>query len=189
MAPGTTVHATTLALGAAGILVRGPAGSGKTTLALALIDAHQPRGGFGRLVSDDRTALRVAGGRLIASVPLPLAGLVERRGYGIDATPHIGAVRLTLVVDLVPRAHMMRMPDRTVTELMGVPLAWLGLEACNTAAATLTVAAVIAAGLLDGGLRAGTTSVGERRGSWRGAAPAAPSGCGTGAEREEGNGR
>lgn len=189
MAPATTVHATTLALGGAGILVRGPAGAGKTTLALALIDAHQLRGRFGRLVADDRTALRVAGGRLIASVPLPIAGFVERRGYGIDATPHLEAVRLTLVVDLVPRAHMMRMPERTGTELMGVRLAWLGLEACNTAAATLTIAAVIAAGLLDGGLRAGTTSAGQRGGSLRGAAAAAPAGYETGAEREEGNGR
>src|SRR3546814_10156556 len=46
-----TVHATTVALDGTGVLLRGPAGSGKSDLALRLIDQGA------RLVADDRTAL------------------------------------------------------------------------------------------------------------------------------------
>ena len=140
---GDTVHATTVALDDAGVLIRGAAGAGKTTLAHALLAAWRGAGRFARLVADDRTALAVSGGRLVARPPAAIAGLAELRGVGIVAAEHLAAVRLTLVVDLVPRAEVERMPETGRTALCGVDLPALSLEACNTFPATLTIAAVL----------------------------------------------
>src|SRR3546814_14236208 len=72
-----TVHATTVALDGTGVLLRGPAGSGKSDLALRLIDQGA------RLVADDRTALALEGGRIIARAPETIAGRTEVRGLEI----------------------------------------------------------------------------------------------------------
>jgi len=117
-----TVHATAVALGEDGVLVRGDPGAGKSALARALITLWQGAGGFAALVADDRTALARAGGALIARPPAPLAGRIEVRGVGILRVPYLDAVRLSLVVDLVEAPE--RLPadaDRT-TALMGVNL-------------------------------------------------------------------
>lgn len=112
-----TVHATCVLLVlprerggvlTAGVLLRGPSGSGKSDLALRLIDEGA------RLVADDRVVLRDGGGvpgRVLASAPAALAGLLEVRGVGIAALPAVAEVPVDLVADLVPRARVERLPD------------------------------------------------------------------------------
>ncbi|MGZ3349538.1 MAG: serine kinase, partial [Xanthobacteraceae bacterium] len=72
-----TVHASAVLAGARAVLIRGPAGAGKSRLALALIDAAQagllP---FARLVGDDRVHLEPHHGRLVVRPAPPLAGLI-----------------------------------------------------------------------------------------------------------------
>ncbi len=51
MADTLTIHATAVALDGVGVLLRGPPGSGKSDLALRLIDQGA------RLIADDQTAL------------------------------------------------------------------------------------------------------------------------------------
>ena len=86
-------------VGESGILVRGPAGSGKTTLCLALLEQAQASGRFARLVADDRTELRSGNGRLLARPVPAIAGLVERRGLGLVPASHEAAACIRLVVD------------------------------------------------------------------------------------------
>src|SRR5690606_32729552 len=81
-----TIHATCVALGDTGILLRGRSGSGKSDLALRLID------GGALLVADDRVALSLEGGRVIARPPAALAGYLEVRGVGPMPVPSITAV-------------------------------------------------------------------------------------------------
>ena len=57
------IHASCIAIGAAGVLLIGPSGAGKSDLALRLIDDGA------RLVADDRTILFIAGGALWAKPP------------------------------------------------------------------------------------------------------------------------
>lgn len=119
------LHGTAVVVGEAGVLIRGRSGAGKTTLALALLDRVRHDRGFAALVADDRVAVSVHGGRLIARPPHTIAGLAERHGLGIVALPHEAGAVLTLLVDLVPDATMDRMPaeeDATLT-LAGVPIA------------------------------------------------------------------
>ena len=78
-----TIHATCLLIGPHGVLIRGPAGAGKTSLALALIEACHAEGRFARLVADDRVHVEPLNGRLVARTPAEIAGKVERRGLGI----------------------------------------------------------------------------------------------------------
>ena len=60
-ADGTSLHATAVAVAGSGVLIRGAAGSGKSSLALALIE--DPRGDS-KLVADDRVVLAAQGGAL-----------------------------------------------------------------------------------------------------------------------------
>jgi serine kinase of HPr protein (carbohydrate metabolism regulator) len=140
-----TVHGTTVAVREAGLLIRGRAGAGKTTLALCLIDQVRARGGFARLVADDRTALTVAGGRLIASAPEAIAGCVEMRGLGIAPAATLPAVRLTHIVDLVPPHDVPRMPEESAAQarVCGVALMRLALAQRSTTSAVLTLITLV----------------------------------------------
>ena len=89
-----TVHATCIAIGGRGILLRGRSGSGKSDLALRLID----RGA--RLVSDDYTILAESGGRIRAAAPATIAGKLEIRGIGIVAMAADEDVPVCLVAEL-----------------------------------------------------------------------------------------
>src|SRR5689334_113133 len=84
------VHGTSVALGGDGILLRGPSGSGKSDLALRLID------GGARLVSDDQTELRVFGEELRMTAPASIAGRLEVRGIGILHVPSAASAPLRL---------------------------------------------------------------------------------------------
>ncbi|MGE4373224.1 MAG: HPr kinase/phosphorylase [Xanthobacter sp.] len=115
-----SIHAGCVAVGDAGILVRGPAGSGKSTFILKLIlDAPRclPQG---ELVADDRVLLSLGHGALWAAPSPVLAGLVEVRGLGILRFPHRPYVRLTHVVDLGEEND--RLPERRNVDVKGINL-------------------------------------------------------------------
>ncbi len=118
------VHASCVALGGRALLIMGPSGAGKSDLALRLID----RGA--RLVSDDYTALALSGGRLCASPPATIAGLLEIRHIGIVEMPHEANVPVALVIGLGDRPE--RMPEQPASiDFLGfaVPrMALTGLE-------------------------------------------------------------
>lgn len=121
------IHATALAFGGRGVLILGPSGAGKSALALALIEAARLGGQFARLVGDDRVSLKPAHGRLIARGHPAIAGRIERRGSGVEATPQEPACALSLVVDLGAPAE--RLPDpalRRVLEGVALPVLAVG---------------------------------------------------------------
>jgi HPr kinase/phosphorylase len=96
-----TVHASAVLTGNRAILIRGPAGTGKTRLALALLDAATSgRLAFARLVGDDRIELAVHHGRLLVRPAPALAGLVEIRGMGIRRIDHEPVAVAGWIVDL-----------------------------------------------------------------------------------------
>ncbi|MEA1830894.1 hypothetical protein U8607_02255 [Methylobacterium durans] len=113
-------------IGEAGILIRGESGSGKSSLALALLDRTERDGGHGRLVGDDRIRVEPHHGRLVARAHPAIAGLVEVRGLGLRAVPSIGAAVLHMVVDCVGDVPRMPEPAEPVT-MSGVTLPCLVL--------------------------------------------------------------
>jgi serine kinase of HPr protein (carbohydrate metabolism regulator) len=98
-----TLHASTVALDGRAVLICGPSGSGKSDLALRLLDR-----GF-TLVSDDQTIVRKDGGRLIASAPPTIHGKLEIRGIGIVEMETVDDVPVALCVELA--SDIQRIPD------------------------------------------------------------------------------
>jgi len=122
------IHATVVAVGEAGVLLRGASGSGKSSLALALIALARQAGRFARLVADDRAALCASGNRLVARPVAPLEGIVERRGLGLTPEPFTGAVVVRLLVDLTgEEPSRMPEPEDLVDNLGGIDLPRLQL--------------------------------------------------------------
>lgn len=112
------VHATCVAIGGRGVLIAGPSGSGKSDLALRLID----RGA--RLVSDDYTSLAVVASELVASAPPTIAGRIEVRGIGIVERPALPAVPVALLVEAgAPE----RMPEPASCAMAGVTIPMMTL--------------------------------------------------------------
>lgn len=86
------------------LLIEGPPGSGKSSLALALIDR-----GAG-LMGDDGVTLTEQAGRLIASPPPNIAGLLEVRGVGLARLPLAPPAPVALILVLGSPAPE-RLPD------------------------------------------------------------------------------
>ncbi len=117
-----TIHASCVLVGAKAVLIRGEAGSGKSRLALQLIQAAGRSGlPLARLVGDDRIHLEARGGRLLARPARELAGLLEIRGAGIQRVVFEPVVVVALVVDLAP-AERLPSPENLKIELEGVVL-------------------------------------------------------------------
>jgi serine kinase of HPr protein (carbohydrate metabolism regulator) len=89
-----TLHATSVAIDGRVVMLRGPSGSGKSDLALRLID----RGAA--LVSDDYTLVKRIDGRLVATAPDTIRGKMEVRGIGIVAMAALSDVPVALIADL-----------------------------------------------------------------------------------------
>jgi serine kinase of HPr protein (carbohydrate metabolism regulator) len=89
----TLANVSCVAIGGRAVLIDGAPGSGKSSLALALID----RGAV--LVGDDGVTLETREGRLWAAPPPGIAGLIEVRNVGIVTLPTCSAP-LSLVVRL-----------------------------------------------------------------------------------------
>jgi serine kinase of HPr protein (carbohydrate metabolism regulator) len=126
-----TVHASAVLTGSRAMLIRGPAGSGKSRLTLALIDAAatgQIR--FARLVADDRVELTASHGRLLLQPPPTLAGLIEVRGLGVRRVAFEAIAVAGLVVDLAA-ADGERMPASSArfAEINGIRLPRLPVSA------------------------------------------------------------
>ena len=127
-----TVHASTVATGGRAVLLSGPSGSGKSDLALRLIDR-----GF-TLVSDDQTVVMREGDRLIASAPPTIAGKLEVRGLGIVEMETLTDVPIALFVELT--SDIERLPDENrERSILGVELPLISIDA-RTASAPSKVA-------------------------------------------------
>lgn len=93
------VHrASAVAIGGRALLIEGPPGCGKSSLALALID----RGAA--LIGDDAVRLTLSltpsGDHLVASPPPNIAGLLELRGVGLVRLPVAEPAVAALVLEL-----------------------------------------------------------------------------------------
>lgn len=116
-----TLHASCVAIGDRAVLIEGRSGTGKSDLALRLID----RGAV--LVSDDYTVLTRRDGALTASPPATIAGKMEVRGLGLIEVGYAQDVPVALVV--VADNDPVRMPEaEALRAIAGVTLPELRLS-------------------------------------------------------------
>lgn len=135
-----TMHASAVALDGRAVLITGPSGSGKSDLALRLLDR-----GF-VLVSDDQTIIKKSGTKLIASAPSSIRGKLEVRGVGIVTMEQIDDQRVALLVELT--SEIQRLPDDSRERpVMGVHVPMISVDAKTASAASKVALALERLGL------------------------------------------
>lgn len=88
------VHGTAVSIDNSGILILGPSGSGKSDLALQLID----RGAS--LISDDQVVTYRSNKVITLEPPKNIAGKIEIYALGVIEMPFVANVPLSMIVDL-----------------------------------------------------------------------------------------
>lgn len=122
-----TVHASCVAIDGIGVLLRGRSGSGKSDLALRLIDR-----GAG-LVSDDYTDLSRDGNRILARAPAAIHGKIEVRNVGVVSWPALEMAPIALCVTL--DQDPVRMPELEQTvDFLGIQIATFSLSSSEASA-------------------------------------------------------
>jgi serine kinase of HPr protein (carbohydrate metabolism regulator) len=135
-----TIHASAVASDGRAVLISGPSGSGKSDLALRLLDR-----GF-TLVSDDRTLVRKDGDKLVASAPPNIAGKLEIRGIGIVDMETVGDIPVALFVELT--SEIQRLPDENRDRpVLGVRVPLISIDAMSASAPSKVAVALDRMGL------------------------------------------
>ena len=138
-----TIHASTVAIDGRAVLITGPSGSGKSDLALRLLDR-----GFS-LISDDQTIVRRDGQRLLATPPPTIAGKLEIRGIGIVEMEHVSDLPVALLVELT--SDIERLPDDARERpLLGLSLPLISIDAMAASAPSKVALALDRMGLKFG---------------------------------------
>jgi HPr kinase/phosphorylase len=110
---GPAIHATAVSIRGAGVIITGPSGSGKSDLALRLID----RGAI--LISDDYVFIeQTADGPILRQAP-NIAGKIEVRGVGIIEMPSVDSILARLHVELCNAEKVERLPDPLRETIIG----------------------------------------------------------------------
>lgn len=120
------LHATTVAIDGVAVMIEGASGSGKSDLALRLID----RGAV--LVSDDQTLVIRVGKTLRARPPSTIAGRIEVRGIGIIAMPHVEDVPVGLLIRI--NGAIERMPERRARKIAGIDVRQFAVDPFHASA-------------------------------------------------------
>ena len=132
---GTVAACWTPGAGWRAVLITGPAGAGKSDLALRLL------GRGWRLVADDYVHVTASAGTLYAVAPETIAGRMEVRGVGIVPACARGLTRLSLAVELTD-GPIERLPEPAARAVEGVALPVLRLNGFEASAAEKVAAAL-----------------------------------------------
>lgn len=141
---GGTRHACAVEIDGIGILIEGASGSGKTSLALGLVETAERRGIEAHFICDDRAIVETVGGALWARVPAAIAGQVEIRGFGIAPIAHRERCRLGLLARIVPDEHVERMPPPRSARIAGIALPLVEVPTRHEARSVRIVMATLA---------------------------------------------
>ncbi len=119
------VHSTSVVLDDNGILITGDSGSGKSDLALRLIDNGAT------LISDDVTICKKKINHIFLSSPRETKGLLEVREVGIITVPFVEQIKLRMVVKLINK-ELERLPKKRIYKLLGVDIPLLTINGLNS---------------------------------------------------------
>ncbi|MBM3533578.1 MAG: serine/threonine protein kinase [Alphaproteobacteria bacterium] len=126
--PPPTVHGTAVALDGRAVLILGSSGSGKSDLALRLIEAGWT------LVADDRVVLSRRSETLVAAPPRSLAGLIEARGIGLCRVPFLAEAEVALAVELIPAGRIERHPEPASRVFLGIHIPLINIVSFEASA-------------------------------------------------------
>jgi len=139
--PDGHVHATAVLVGDRGILISGPSGSGKSSIASELVRRAAGRGAFAALICDDQCFLQAISGRLVCAAPASLQGGMEIRGSGLHMVDFETCGVIHLAVELTKPGQAVRFASDVRIDLEGVAIPHLILPEREVEAACRAVEA------------------------------------------------
>lgn len=121
------IHATAVFYQGSGVLIRGPSGSGKSDLAIRLIEDGA------NLIADDYVRIDTDVDKILLSAPKNIAGLIEVRGIGVINMESIKDVPLRVIFDLKPTSSINRMPENLneIIEGISIPVVEISAFECS----------------------------------------------------------
>ena len=120
-------HCSVVEIEKVGIIIEGKSGTGKTSLALGLIESFSKIGKSATLVSDDQVFLDIVDEELICHTPSSIAGKAELYGYGIINVPYKPYCKVGLLIELVDDQIIERLPENKISKLHNIELPYLQL--------------------------------------------------------------
>jgi serine kinase of HPr protein (carbohydrate metabolism regulator) len=136
--PQICLHGTCVSVSGEGVLILGEPGTGKSDLALRLID--EPGYGISEtlmrseLVSDDQVIVTRHDDRLLASSPATIRGKLEIRGLDLVTLATQTSVALSLVVKLQTLSRIERLPNHATFDILGMALPLVEIDGTSASA-------------------------------------------------------
>ena len=121
------MHSTSVVIDDNGVLILGDSGSGKSDLALRLIDNGAT------LISDDISICRKNSNNIYLYCPPEIKGLLEVREIGIITVPFVERIKLRLVVNLKSNNNE-RFPKDSSFRILGIKIPIINIEGKNSSA-------------------------------------------------------
>ena len=121
------IHSTSVVIDDNGVLILGDSGSGKSDLALRLIDNGAT------LISDDISICRKNLNNIYLYCPPEIKGLLEVREVGIITVPFVERIKLRLVVNL-KSINNERFPKDSTYKILGIKIPIINIEGKNSSA-------------------------------------------------------
>ncbi len=121
------VHSSSIVLDDNGVLIMGDSGSGKSDLALRLIDNGAT------LISDDVTICKKKINEIYLFCPIATKGLLEVREVGIITVPFVEKIKLKMVVKLT-NENLNRIPKKKFYKILGLKIPLLMMDGRNSSA-------------------------------------------------------
>lgn len=136
--PAQPMHASLIAYQGMGILITGPSGSFKTTLA---IEAMQLGAKF---IADDRVQFTLISGMLMGGPPKGMQGVLEIRGVGLFRLPDTATQQVIhCVIDLSDPQSIERLPATQLkTEILGISVPMMRMAPPPHTSAAVMLSAV-----------------------------------------------
>ena len=121
------MHSSSVVIDDNGVLILGDSGSGKSDLALRLIDNGAT------LISDDISICRKNLNSIYLYCPPEIKGLLEVREIGIITVPFVERIKLRLVVNLKSKNNE-RFPKNNYFRILGINIPLINIDAKNSSA-------------------------------------------------------
>ena len=121
------MHSSSVVIDDNGVLILGDSGSGKSDLALRLIDNGAT------LISDDISICRKNSNNIYLYCPPEIKGLLEVREIGIITVPFVERIKLRLVVNLKSNNNE-RFPKDSSFRILGIKIPIINIEGKNSSA-------------------------------------------------------
>ena len=121
------IHGSSIVLEDNGVMITGESGSGKSDLALRMIDTGAT------LISDDITICKKKLNEIYHFCPTQTKGLIEVREVGIMTVPFVEKIKLRMVVRLTDE-NLDRLPKIKFIKILGIKIPFLKMDGKNISA-------------------------------------------------------